>query len=235
MSSGLIPSLVDTAFLGSSLFAKLAFLGFFALALVAIVFHRRPVVRRVYVVCFFAGLLVVSVSVVQAYPLNDLHKFSFTGEDEEEVYKMYVVDGDGNELRFDRRVVPTYAPPPPPYSTMAEMLATRCTEREANLVGRYLLVRAESYRERVTTGGNPIEWIDFPRHHIEDRWTASELEDFGPFTAIAVDRVDITFEPDSYAIRSRNVTRVRTVRASQNRTTPDRNSVPEWVNCAEGS
>lgn len=235
MSVGLVPSLVDAAFLESSLFAKLAFLGFFALALVAVVFHRRPVVRRVYVVCFFAGLLVVSVTVVQAYPLNDLHKFSFTGEDEETVYKMYVVDEDGNELRFDRRVVPTYAPPPPPYTTMAEVLATRCTEREATLVGRYLLARAASYRERVTTGGSPLDWVDFPRHHIEDRWTASQLEDFGTFTALAVDRVDITFEQDSYAIRSRNVTRVLTVRASPNRTAPARDSVLEWVNCAEGS
>lgn len=228
MTSGLVDQLLSHW----DLVARAFFVGFFGFALLAVALHRHGVVRRTYVGLFLAGLFAVSVTAVHPFPLDDLHKFSATPTDEETIYKAYVVDENGDELRLDRRIVPGFAPPPPPYPTTASMLATRCSDREATHVGRYLLARATAYRERVAAGRDPFELVDFPRHHVEDRWTPAQLETYGAFTALTVYRVTITFEPESYAVRSRNVTRTLTVRAAENRSDPTAYSMPDWVRCS---
>lgn len=232
MTAGPTASITDLL-LGDA-FALAFFVGFFALALIAVLFPRHDLVRRLYVGLFFAGLVAVSVSLLQLYPLADLQKFSWTASDEEVVHKAYVVDESGDRLRLDRRLVPTYAPPPPPYTNVAATLATGCTEREAGYVGGYLLQRAAEYRERLADGGRgPLELVDFPRHHVEDRWTASELDEYGDFTAITVYRETISFEPDGYAVRSRNETRVRTIRGAPGGANAS-GSIPDWVDCSAG-
>lgn len=231
MSPNLSASVVDVLLTNWDLVAKLFYAGFVGVALIAVAYHRRAVVRRFYVGAFFAGLLVVSVTAIHPFPLDDLHKFSETPADEEEIYKLYFVDEAGNELRLDRRVVPGYAQPPPPYPTVGSMFATRCSEREAEHVGRFLLARAAAYRERVADGRSAFDLVGFPRHHVEDRWTPAELERYGEFVAITAYRETIAFERESYEVRSRNSTRVLTVRAAENRSSAASYSMPEWVDC----
>lgn len=166
----------------------------------AILLGRRRLVRQGYLAVFFSLLLVVNLTSVTLLPIDDLHKFSGSAGPEEVVYQMYVVDEQDNQLRFDRRIVPTMSPP-----TEWPGILMTCSPQERIQIGRYLLSRAQTYRESITQRSFPNgDWFDFPRHHLDYRWTKDILSSYERFTRLVIDKVTIRFEKQSYEVAARN-------------------------------
>jgi hypothetical protein len=176
----------------NELFVPLFFIAFFVGAFIAAFFYRRRFVREGYVAVFFVLLLLVNLSPAAfvVRPMEDLHKFSHVAPDEEVNHLIYVEDTAGRELRFDRRVVPTVSPA----SAVARGLATRCDPAAATAAGRYLLIEARDYRDRIENDSVRIgAAIDFPRHQADYRWTRDRLEPYGPFVALRVYEVRLRY------------------------------------------
>jgi hypothetical protein len=193
------------------LIAPLFFLLFFAGTFLAAFHYRRRFLRSSYVVVFFACLLAVNLTPGQyyAYPIEDLHKFSGVVGEEKVNHLMYVEDSAGRELRFDRRIVPTVSPA----SSVAEALATRCSPEEAAAAGRYLLRRAQEYRDRIESPTPRVgEWIDFPRHQRDFRWTEARLEPYGRFVALEVYELRLVYTESGLDLESAERTPVFEVR-----------------------
>lgn len=174
------------------LVVPLFFVAFFVGTFAAAFLYRRRFVRSGYVTVFFACLLLVNLSPegLQIRPMEDLHKFSSVAPEEKTNYLIYVEDSSGRELRFDRRIVPTVSPS----DDVARALAYKCSPEESTAAGRYLLFRAAEYRERIESDSpRPVEWIDFPRHQRDYRWTENQLEQYGPFVSLNVYRLHLTF------------------------------------------
>lgn len=199
-------------------FLTLVLVGVTILTVIALGVPRATVVKGVlsvratYLAIFFSLLVAINLVPLYALPLNDLHKFTDSGPEKSAVYQMYVVDDDDDLLRFDRRVVPTPTPP----TAWPRNLVRRCSRETRTAIGRYLLHRARQYREAVERGAGRIRRaLDFPRHHLDRRWTSEELASFGTFVELRVFRTTVRFEEHSYAVADRSTMQVFGV------TTPD--------------
>lgn len=184
-----------------ALVVPLFFVAFFVGTFAAAFLYRRRFVRQSYIAVFFACLLVVSLSPegYEIRPIEDLHKFSSVAPEEKTNYLIYVEDSTGRELRFDRRVIPTVSP----NDDVARALVDKCSPEESTAAGRYLLLRANEYRDGIERGSSsPLERITFPRHQRDFQWTADQLESFGPFVSLKVYKLHLTFAEGEYELRS---------------------------------
>lgn len=169
------------------------FLGFFAVAAVAIRYADVPLVRQAFVGGTFAVFVVVAlVSPVQPLPFIHWHKFSHPVEEIETQYQFRVVDVNGEELQYDvgatlvvdgaylHRYVPRYV---------------TADETEQQTVGTYLVDRANLYRDRIE---NPpvTRAIRYPPGFVHDRWTPEKVAPYGEFVGLRVYEVTTTTSAD---------------------------------------
>lgn len=189
---------------------------------VAVLLGRHRLVRRGFLAVFFSVLLLVNLTSLTLLPVNDLYKFSEAADSEEVVYQMYVADGEGDRLRFDRRIVPTVSPP----TSWPKVLLGFCSPDAREQLGRYLLSRAQTYRESLTRREFPTgDWVDFPRHHLDHRWTRRTVDSYGRFTELVIDEVTLRFEPNSHEVESRNRSTVYRVGFPDDYSRPDLSSL----------
>lgn len=199
----------------SSLGLKYAFgfLVFFLVSAVAVYYHRRPRVRKAWTVLFVL-MLFVPVVVGSNWPFLAWALFSEPGPTDYTEYQTFLVESDGDVVRYDMRAAgPTEAV----FRGYAERMATEWDDPKVNRMGTFLVSRANDYRSSVRGwyGFHPNFWVPnglrFPRHQLDYRWPADVVRSEDPFVAVVVYRIDADIRPDGRAIERVECTPMTTV------------------------
>lgn len=181
-------------------------LGFLSSVVCTLVAVRRaddPRVRKSFLAVFFAGLLVVNLAPVPALlPFSNLHKYTGTSSNPTTYYDVYVVDADGNELRYDGNA----APPAGTLIRFGRGIATEYSEPKATATADHLLDRGRSYRGRVESGRGVGPHVDFPPHALGDSWDAETLSAYDEFVTLRVYHVELHYTESGLAVDERDRT-----------------------------
>lgn len=182
-----------------ALLTALVFSGFFALALLALVFRDRAPVRPLF--CLFVVTLVLgsSLTAIQPIPVVNANEYTAIAPERNTHYGLRVVDEDGKELPYD----PKAMRPNLQNEELAENIGKEqngsektqisYTRAERTRVAAFLLREAREYRQDVQAGSNPLELFSFPPHHVRGHWSAAELRNYSEFVGVRVYRMEVTF------------------------------------------
>lgn len=176
------------------------FLGFFVATLVALVFHRNQLVRSTYVAGFFALLLVVNLAIpVHLVPIMHWHKFSEPYPEELVWHQVRLVDEDGQEIIYDDKG--TMGVDGVRMERLQRWMRTEYSDQRNCEVVRWLLERAEAYRDRVLD--RPVyRWLRFPPHGLNDQWTREDLHGYGEFVGIRIYEQQVVTSADGQEVLS---------------------------------
>jgi hypothetical protein len=188
----------------------LGFVSSAAAVLVAVWRADDPRVRKSFLAVFFAGLLAVNlVPVPAALPFSNLHKYTGTSSNPTTYHDVYVVDAEGNELRYDGNA----APPAGTLIRFGRGIATEYDEPKARSTADHLLERGRAYRGRIEAGRGVGPHVDFPPHALGHSWTDESLSAYGEFVALRVYRVELHYTDSGLAVEERDQTLVATYTA----------------------
>ncbi|MFC7020863.1 MULTISPECIES: hypothetical protein [Haloarcula] len=214
----LLQSFIEVLRAYAGLVLPLIFFGFFAVVGLALLFNRRPEVRRTFAVGFVVVFLLCQVSLVPLTvpPLTTYHKFSNTWDQERVEYEFRVVDENGQEIPFDSKS--TLAFEGIRMSRLHHQMLTEYSEAENQEVARFLLQSSREYRGELEAGGgrNALVWSDggvklrhavnFPAHGHVGTWTPAELRQYGEFVGLRLYRVEIETSADGSEVVSKSET-----------------------------
>lgn len=184
------------------------FLGFFALVAVGLAVDRRPAVRTGVVVCLVCTLLFFNVFTPYILPFVDFHKFSEAPDETRSYYELRVTTAtDDRELHYDSKAIP------PKLHThldsLGEEIVTNMTDRDREATSRYLLERANVYRQTLPGRPSLSDVLDFPYHANEDHWRPADLPD-GDFAVLRIYRITIESNAAGTAVTNATETQVYT-------------------------
>ncbi|MFC7028202.1 hypothetical protein ACFQJ5_12465 [Halomicroarcula sp. GCM10025324] len=208
--------LIDVLRAYAGLVLPLLFFGFFAIAGLALLFNRRPEVRRTFAVGFVVVFLLCQVSLVPLTvpPLTTYHKFSNTWDEERVQHEVRVVDENGRELSLDSKS--TLAFEGIRMARLSHQMLNEYSEAENQEVARFLLQNAREYRSELEAGGgrNALVWTDggvklrhainFPAHGHTGTWTPAEVREYGEFVGLRLYRVEIVSSADGSEVVSQS-------------------------------
>jgi hypothetical protein len=171
--------------------------GFFLVTLVALAYGENRYVRRTYVGGFMSVLILTNVLMpVTPAPVIQWHKFSELRPAEQTRYEIRVVDGSGNEIRYDDKA--TWKVDGMSMRIVRdEMLEADAEKRRA--IARHLFDEAREHRAYLRDR-SPVHALRFPPHATANTWTASELESYDRFVGIRVYRLEIETSADGTEI-----------------------------------
>ncbi len=165
------------------------FIVFWALTLMALAVSARSIPRRLYLVLFFACLLLPGLAGKNywLWPFQTWHLWGGIQPDRGEFYELYVVDAQGGRLLYDRHAIP------PVLNTQVHYLARKLLDQpdrpEAQELTAFLPQRAQAYRKRVESEVAPFRFPPFPTRQFGRAWRAEELNTHGPFVGVVARRV----------------------------------------------
>ncbi|WP_135365003.1 hypothetical protein [Halosimplex halophilum] len=177
--------------------------------LVAVRRSDDPKVRKSFLALFFVGLLTVNLlPFPPLLPFTHLHKYTESSSNPTAYYEIYVVDANGNELRYDGNA----ARPAGTLTRFGGGIATEYSDAEAKSTAAYLLDRARRYRQRVRDGRGVRSHVDFPPHALGDRWDGETLARYDDFVGLRVYAVELRYEASGRSIDERDRTLVASLR-----------------------
>lgn len=198
----------------------LVVVGFFVGTGVAFVLRSNDLVRRTFLALFLLGLVVAGTTGYDVEPFVTIEEFSSTSSETRTSYEIRVVDASGREVAYDARA----APPMLDYllQRQARRLVTGYTVDERRAVAAHLLDEAREYRSAVESRSptrTVQQYLDFPRHRVEYRWTRTDLQHHDEFVGLRVYRIHARARvtDDGRMVLSRNVTRVYELRPDTSR------------------
>lgn len=163
----------------------------------------RPV-RRLWLTAFFSGIVVTSLVGAPIVPFVDMNKFSERADDEFTYYEIRMVDGEGNEIRYDLRAVPPVSGASR-HTRLAGMMVHDFSEAERLEMAGFLFESAVEYRAEVESGHTPWhERLDAPYYSQEPPWQPAELEAMSAFESIKVYERTIVYGEEDTEIVDRS-------------------------------
>jgi len=187
----------------------LGFLSSAVCVLVAVWRADDPRVRKSFVAVFFAGLLVVNLAPFPSLlPFSHLHKYTGTSSNPTTYYDVYLVDSDGDELRYDGSA----APPAGTLIRFGRGIAAEYPASKANATAAHLFDRGQSYRGRIEAGRGIEPYVDFPPHALGYHWDRERLAEYDEFVALRVYHVELRYTESGLDIERRD----RTLAATYN-------------------
>lgn len=185
----------------------LAFVGFFTVTLLCVIFSNREMARVVFLLTLFVPMIYCGVLGVTFWPMNDWHLYGSEVPQSQTYYEFRVSDGDA-ELKYDARAAPPAIPTQ--ITRYAERSANQYSSEQQHRLGCYFLDRAREYRKRV--GSRPLSrYLRFPPHQYGYRWTSSKLEGVEELTELRVYRVDQRLTKNGTDVHEKTETKVHTV------------------------
>jgi hypothetical protein len=146
---------------------------------------RKPS-PQVYLVFFFGLLLWSGLSGRILWPFHPWGLWGVIQPTEKVYYELEVADARGNRLRYDqnaaRPILPTQL------HQLGEVFIESQSAPRREQLGRFLLSRANAYREKRLSDGDFSTWAKFPGREFGTTWTQSDLAACGPFTHIVASK-----------------------------------------------
>lgn len=177
------------------------YVSFFLGTIVVLAFADRRVARRVWLVGFFATLVVVTAVGMSLLPVVEMHKFSQPSSEEMTYYELRIVDANGTEIEYDDRAAPPMTGTRT--STIGGEIANDYTDDERLEMGEFYLSKATAYRHDLESGErSATERLQPPRYVDDEGWTAEELEAYEEFEALRVYERTVTYTDDNTAVES---------------------------------
>lgn len=193
------------------------FVVFFVASAIAVYYHDRPRVRQGWT-ALFVLMLFVPVVVGSNWPFLAWGLFSQPGSTEVTEHVTFVVETDGDLVRYDTRALgPVTAAV---FRGYAERMATSWDESTVERFGEFVISRANDYRSRIrgSYGFSPKFWwpngLRFPRHQLDYRWPRSVVQSEDTFVGVVIYRVHARIIHDGRAIESVTCTPVTSVAGS---------------------
>lgn len=190
----------------ASSFPLVVAIGFVAAALCVVGAVWRssdPAVRKSFLALFFVGLLAVNlVPVPSPLPFSNLHKYTETSSNPTTYYDVYLVDAEGNELRYDGSA----APPSGTLIRFGRGIATEYDEPKARSTADHLLERGITYRQHIEDDRGIGHHVDFPPHALGYSWDRDMLAEYDDFVELRVYHVELRYTESGLAIEERDRT-----------------------------
>lgn len=194
---------LDSLLQFSDIILPTVYVSFFLGTLGVLAFARHHVARGVWLAGFFTTLLAVTAVGTPLLPVVDMHKFSNPPGKKLTYYDVRVVDRSGNEIALDERAVPPMTGSH--MSGVGERIVNSYTDAERIEMGEFYISNAREYRHEVQSGETSVaEHIDPPRYTADQKWTASELDQYDRFESIRVYERTVTFSDDNSNVESIN-------------------------------
>lgn len=180
--------------LDPALAAIVAFLLYFSVSCLAVIYHRKSTVRTAYLVFFFTLLTLPGLFGRWAWPFFSWHLYSYAAPTDFAFYELRVADVAGQEIKYDARAAA------PTLQTPVVRFARRLPElppHRAATFASFLLARAEAYRQRLFSGSpSLVELLKFPRHQLGFYWTRERIENFSRFEELRLYHRHVTVSHD---------------------------------------
>lgn len=162
------------------------------------------VFRRLWLTAFLSGIVVTSLIGAPIVPFVDMNKFSDRTDDEFTYYEIRMVDGDGDEIRYDVRAIPPVEGASR-HTRLAGMMVHDFSDAERREMAASLFERAVAYRAEVESGHTPWhERLESPVYSQEPPWQPAELEGMSAFETIRIYERTIVYGPDDTEIVDRS-------------------------------
>jgi len=185
----------------------LAFVASAGCLLAAVQRAADPRVRKSFLALFFVGLLTVNLAPFPSLlPFSHLHKYTTTSSNPTTYHDVYLVDAQGDELRYDGDA----APPAGTLIRFGRGIATEYDEPRARATAAHLLEEGRNYRGRIERGRGVDPHADFPPHALGYGWDRDLLAEYDEFVALRVYYVELRYTASGTAIEERDRTLVAT-------------------------
>lgn len=176
------------------------FLICFVVACIAVAFHRKRIVRGVFLGLFFVVLVYFGLTDQRAWPFTHWGHYSSPASHTLSYRHMVLADEQGNEIWFDNRCVPMSVHSVGPSGALMRMF--RGEESERSRAARYILERSNAYRQvvlsRKVLPAHSVKSV--LRAHRTARWTRADMTAMGDFTEVRIYNVRVVFSNDGSAI-----------------------------------
>ncbi|USZ70853.1 hypothetical protein [Natronosalvus halobius] len=183
---------------------------FFIGTIGVLAFANRSIAKKVWLACFFALLVAVTVVGMTVMPVVEMHKYSQPNSDEMTYYEVRIVDSAGNEIELDDRATPPMTGSRT--SSVGQKMAYQYDDEERMEMGRFYIEKVNRYRATIESGGPPIYTALEPPRYVDDQqWTAEQLKNYEEFESVRIYERTIVVNEDNDAVERNEETHLVTI------------------------
>lgn len=169
------------------------FIGFFAVAFIAIALGRRLYARTAFIAFFFALLLVFNfVAPTALFPFVAWAQFSTPMSETAHHNEIRIVDENGKELKIDNRATLTFDGIS--IGSLTDKMVETYDDEQNEAVARHLLRESTAYRDELHTRSS-ARYLRFPHHGLTSSWTPEILREYDEFVGVRI--YEMTFVTSS--------------------------------------